>query len=268
MLHGWPGLHADDLVRLAVLAARHGRCDSGGWPSAERVAVSSSRDLMLRHPHDPSVFIGSIAALDRLLDEVDAVVSLCRVGTTQVPARCESVQVWLVDPPDRNVRPNIVLREAVDAVAALRAESKVVFAHCFEARSRMAAVAALYSARHRGVPLAQAWEDVRAVLPECAPQRFLAETVSRILSRQAALAGPERDVTARVRHPDIPRRERTVEEPPHRQEIGSPLPQVLRDQGHIGIGEPFLHIGPEIPRNDVTLPFARNRSSWMARSFR
>ncbi|GAA3754357.1 hypothetical protein GCM10022240_04140 [Microbacterium kribbense] len=107
-------------------------------------------------------------------------VSLCRVGTAQVPARCESVQVWLVDRPNRNARPDIVLREAADALAALRAEDKIAFIHCFEARSRTAAVAALYSARHRGVPLPQAWEDVRATLPGCAPQPFLRDAVERI----------------------------------------------------------------------------------------
>lgn len=197
-LHGWPGLSANDLVRLTVLAARHGRLDSGGWPCAERVAVSASRDLLLRHPHDSGVFIGSIAALDHLPDEVDAVVSLCRVGRAQVPARCESVQVWLVDRPDRNARPDVVLQEAVDAVATLRGEGKVVFVHCFEARSRTAAVAALYSARHRGVPLAQAWADVRTALPGFAPQEFLRDAVEQVLADGYSVSRPDARSHARM----------------------------------------------------------------------
>lgn len=35
ILHGWPGLRANDLTRLAVLAARHGRPDAGGRPLDE-----------------------------------------------------------------------------------------------------------------------------------------------------------------------------------------------------------------------------------------
>ena len=91
-----------------------------------------------------------------------------------------SVQVWLIDQPDRNSNLDFVLAEAADAVAALRAEGKTVFMHCAEGRSRTAAVSALYGARHRGIPLDAAWEDVRGVLPEFAPQRFLRDAVTRI----------------------------------------------------------------------------------------
>lgn len=34
LVHGWPGLDASDLVRLAVLTARGGRPDNTGWPPA------------------------------------------------------------------------------------------------------------------------------------------------------------------------------------------------------------------------------------------
>lgn len=136
----------------------------------------------MQHPHDAGLLLGSLAALDRLPAGVDAVVSLCRIGTAQVPDGAESIQVWLVDQPDRNSNLDFVLTEAVDAVAALRAEGKTVFLHCAEARSRTSAVSALYSTRHRGVPLEQAWEDVRRALPGFAPQRFLREAIERILS--------------------------------------------------------------------------------------
>ncbi|GAA1941521.1 ADP-ribosylglycohydrolase family protein [Microbacterium aoyamense] len=179
-LHGWPGLRADDLVRLAVLAARGGRADREGWPTAARISFSSESDWLFPHPHDDSVWIGSLAALDRLPSEVDAVVSLCRVGTRQVPAGLESVQVWLVDRPDHNTNLDFVLTDAVDAIAALRTEGRVVFVHCAEGRSRTAAVAALYSVRHRGRPLDEAWKDVRATLPGFAPQEFLRSAVARV----------------------------------------------------------------------------------------
>lgn len=179
-LHGWPGVDANDLTRLACLAARSGWVDREGWPLAERARVYAGSDCLFPHPHDSGVWIGSLAALDRLPPEVDAVVSLCRVGTTQVPHDLESVQVWLVDQPDRNDNLDFVLAEAADVIAALRAEGKTVFLHCAEARSRTSAVATLYGARHRGVPLQAAWRDVQATLPAFAPQDFLRNAVGRI----------------------------------------------------------------------------------------
>ena len=181
-LHGWPGIDANQLTRLACLAVRHGRTDREGWPRAERATVYPYSDFLFLHPHDADVWIGSIAALDRLPVEVDAVVSLCRVGTRQVPPGLESVQVWLIDQPNRNDNLDFVLAEVADAIAALRAEGRTVFLHCAEGRSRTSAVAALYGARHRGVPLEQAWEDVRATLPKFAPQSFLRDAVARVVA--------------------------------------------------------------------------------------
>lgn len=181
-LHGWPGLQSNDLVRRAILATRGGQADAEGWPLAERQPVYVRSDYLAQHPHDEGVWVGSLAALGRLPRDVDAVVSLCRVGTRQVPDRCESVQVWLVDQPGKNAHLEFVLTEAADAIAALRTEGRTVFVHCAEGRSRTAAVAALYGARHRGVPLDTAWADVRGVLPGFAPQEFLRDAVTRIVS--------------------------------------------------------------------------------------
>ena len=66
VLHGWPGLRAHDLTRLAVLAARGGAVDGHGWPLSPREPVFAHSDVLARHPHDDGVWIGSIAALDRL----------------------------------------------------------------------------------------------------------------------------------------------------------------------------------------------------------
>lgn len=185
-LHGWPGIDANELTRRACRAVRHGRPDREGWPSAARATVYPRSDYVFPHPHDDRVWIGSIAGLDRLPAEVDAVVSLCRVGTHQVPARCESLQVWLVDQEGRNDHLDFVLAEAADAVAALRAEGRTVFLHCAEGRSRTSAVAALYGIRHRGVPLDRAWSDVKRALPGFAPQPFLRDAVERISARSVA----------------------------------------------------------------------------------
>ena len=180
-LHGWPDCNASDLARRSALAARGGSADAEGWPTAKHQPVYAQSDHLAQHPHDDRVWIGSLAALDRLPDDVDAVVSLCRVGTEQVPAHCESVQVWLIDREGRNPNLEFVLIEAADVVARLRAEGRTVFLHCAEGRSRTAAVAALYGARHRYVALDAAWRDVRGALPGFAPQDFLREAVGRLV---------------------------------------------------------------------------------------
>jgi len=185
-LHGWPDIDANDLTRLAYLAARHGATDGEGWPAAARATVYSRSDYLFRHPHDDGLWIGSLAALDRLPSRVDAVVSLCRIGRAQVPAGLERVQVWLVDQDDRNANLDLVLAEAADAVAELRREGRQVFLHCAEGRSRTSAVAALYGARHRAIPLEKSWDDIRRTLPGFAPQRFLRDAVARVARRAVA----------------------------------------------------------------------------------
>jgi ADP-ribosylglycohydrolase len=179
-LHGWPGIDANELVRRAALAARAGSSDSQGWPRGEYGTTYRRSDYLALHPHDDGVYIGSIAALRRLPHEVGAVVSLCRVGTRDIPNGVESVQVWLVDEDGQNANLDSVLAGAADAVAELRSEGRTVFVHCAEGRSRTSAVATLYGVRHRGVPLDRAWDDIAEALPGFAPQRFLCDAVERI----------------------------------------------------------------------------------------
>ena len=181
ILHGWPGLRASDFTRLAVLAARGGTGDGHGWPLAAREPVYA--DELHRHPHDEGVWLGTIAALDRLATdapEVDAVISLCRVGSAQVPEGVESVQVWLIDQPGRNLNLEHTLRGTAELIAQLRAEGRHVLVHCAEARSRTAAVATAYAALHRGIRIDQAWTDIAATLPGFAPQPFLREAVNAL----------------------------------------------------------------------------------------
>ena len=183
-LHGWPGLDANHLTRLAVLAARGGLSDSAGWPDRETLESAHLRHTSpRRHPHDDGVWLGSQNALSSLPGEVDAVVSLCRVGRYEIPEGVESVRVWLIDQAGANANLDWTLADATDAIAELRAEGKQVFVHCAEARSRTAAVAALYGVRHRGVPLRQAWLDVERTLPHFAPAAFHREAVERIVGR-------------------------------------------------------------------------------------
>src|SRR5680860_425400 len=173
-LRGWPGQRARHLIRLGVLTARGGESDSAGWPAVATMDYSKflGSNALAPHPHDDHVWIGGVDALDNLPDGADAVVSLCRLGSTQVPAPGvdprDHVEVWLLDEsePDKNPNLDFVLTDAVAAVEALRAEGRTVLLHCVQAQSRTPAVAALYGARLTGRTPTDALDDIAGVLPK------------------------------------------------------------------------------------------------------
>ena len=75
---------------------------------------------LIRHPHDDNIWLGAAGALDALPAEADAVVSLCRVGSRQVPARIRHHrQVRLIDRDDPAENPDldIVLVHTVNPAA-------------------------------------------------------------------------------------------------------------------------------------------------------
>ena len=82
-LHGWPGYRASDLVRLAVLAAKHGKSDRAGWPAADDLTGYYQRNwpasaVMVPLEEDPGVVLANISGVADV--SADVVVSLCRVG--------------------------------------------------------------------------------------------------------------------------------------------------------------------------------------------
>ncbi len=184
---GWPGLRDRGLIELADAIA-HGRRRAGQWPHAEHVDYSGwpHRDSLAVHPHDDGVVLSGIDAATGRVEipggPVDAVVSLCRVGRTDLaplglsPANC--VEVRLVDEGGAaNPHLQLVMDEAADAVAAFRSEGKRVLLHCVAAQSRTPTVAALYSVRHRGVSAETALADVMDALPAARPNPALAASV-------------------------------------------------------------------------------------------
>jgi ADP-ribosylglycohydrolase/protein-tyrosine phosphatase len=168
-VHGWPGLTGADLVRLAVLTARGGSDDAAGWPSAARLPFSSStpHGFAVPHPHDAGVVLGNLAlAQGTEAVPVDAVVSLCRVGTDPILAGAdvEHLRVWLVDSQGENANLHYVLDQAARQVLRLRQEGKRVLLHCVAGQSRTPAVAALYSHLATGIDPKTALSDLREVL--------------------------------------------------------------------------------------------------------
>lgn len=186
-LHGSAGEGATGdrrtLIELATLAIRG--VDSHGWPTTNRMPLLNE-PLLVPHPADPGVWLGDLGALDVAPASVTAVVSLCRVGREQ--ARVEPVnhiEVRLIDQPGKNPHLDLVLTDAADAVAMLRAEGHEVLLHCAESRSRTAAVAALYAVRHRGASAEEALAALRASMPRYNPQPFLVDAVRRLAAEAA-----------------------------------------------------------------------------------
>jgi ADP-ribosyl-[dinitrogen reductase] hydrolase len=109
-------------------------------------------------PYDRLVLLGGVDAARKPPVGVDAVVSLCWLGSAEVPAPGvrppDHAEVWLVDSADsgRNLNLDLVLAQAADTVAALRAEGRTVLIHCVNAVSRTPTVAALHAARQLGIP--------------------------------------------------------------------------------------------------------------------
>ncbi|MFD7001575.1 ADP-ribosylglycohydrolase family protein [Streptomyces mirabilis] len=168
-VHGWPGHRQADLVRLAVLTARGGSDDAAGWPSAQRMPIPShsSRAFAIHHPHDPGVVLGNLALLQGGEPvDVDAVVSLCRVGTDSVPpgVDVEHVRVWLVDSDGNNANLHYVVDQAAREVLRLRRAGRRVLLHCAAGQSRTPAVAAVYSHLATGIDPETALSDLREVL--------------------------------------------------------------------------------------------------------
>ncbi len=163
-VHGWPGLRAQDLVRLSALSATGGRDDQRGWPSLSHRRQSPDRiDEVVPHPCDDGVLLGGINADHR---RADAVVSLCQVGREDFPqvAPGDHLQVWLVDHPGCNSNPHFVIDQAARAIAEFRAEGKRVLVHCHAGQSRTPAVAARYTMLRDGTSPADAFAAICAAL--------------------------------------------------------------------------------------------------------
>lgn len=187
-LHGWglpdgavPG-GAAGLQALATLTVRGGRTDERGWPTTARVEYErwAAAGTCVPHPQVDGVWIGDVRGLDRLPDAVDAVVSLCRVGTAQLDRPAATRVVRLVDSTLAD-NPNVdfVVDDAARTVLALRAQGCTVYLHCVAGRSRTPAVAARVAAL-TGVPTDEAIAAVVAAVPGARSQTWLLDAVRRL----------------------------------------------------------------------------------------
>jgi ADP-ribosylglycohydrolase len=184
---GWPGMRDADLVRVAD-AIRRGGADRSSWPHADHQEYTdwNGRDAVAVHPRDDGVVLSGVDTAYGTVSipgsGIDAVISLCRVGMTDLDhfglPQGDRIEVRLIDEGgSANPHLRLVMEEAADAVAAFRAEGKRVLLHCVAAQSRTPSVAALYSVRHLGVAPDVALREVRDALPAAAPKPALADVV-------------------------------------------------------------------------------------------
>lgn len=199
VVHGWGGpngkvIDARGIVNLGVMAQRKGVLEQhSGWPLADRFEPDPIGTLVT-HPFDDHVYLASLDQLDDLPEDVDAVISMCRVGTRQVPVAAagdrpvELVEFWLVDREGYNIDAQFVLSDAADTIAALRAEGKTVLVHCWAAQSRTPSAAIAYAVRHLGVDLERADREVRGSLPSTWRNPELHRALEGISQQKASLA--------------------------------------------------------------------------------
>jgi ADP-ribosylglycohydrolase/protein-tyrosine phosphatase len=177
LLHGWPGVTAHDLVALASAVERKGKPDGFDF-----TYPGSPIDTFAYHPYDDAVLLGGIGVLRELPDEVDAVVSLCRLADEDIRHTMPHVEVRLIDrsEPDDNPHLDFVLLQAVRLVEQLRAEGRTVLVHCVGAYSRTPTIAALYGARLRNISADEALRGIKAALPDAHPNPAFREALWRL----------------------------------------------------------------------------------------
>lgn len=195
-LHGWPGLRARDLMVLGMELGRAEGLLPLCWPRAERHDYSmwGRTDVLARHPHDDGVWLGGVGSLQRVAKlGIDAVVSLCRLGTRDVPgvAPEDHANFWVVDSAVEgdNAHAAFVLGEAAAAVERYRAEGKTVLLHCVRAESRTPTVAALYGARVARISPLEALADLQRVLPYARPNPLFLRVLKEAATTTDTAAG-------------------------------------------------------------------------------
>jgi len=167
-LYGTPDLHSVDLTDMARRAAAGGRPDSIGWPGRVRLIphylenfAGGAEPVTLG-----GVSWGGVAGIAlALANGADVVVSLCRMGTRDIPGKIEHTVIGFIDSNEEE-NPNLafVLADTADFIARRAAEGHSVYVHCVSAEHRTPALAVTFLARHRGMSIAAASREVEAAL--------------------------------------------------------------------------------------------------------
>jgi len=188
ILHGHaadptPVLTAIDLDSQARLAANGGRPDPNGWPGRPSM-VDHYRQL----PRPPQgrdaafhgVRFGDTVTLDAAIaDGAQTVVSLCRMGTDDVPPHVEHHVVGLHD-TGHSDNPNLtlLLEDVADHIQDAHLSGRSTYVHCVAAENRTPSVAAAWLVRHHGYDADEALAVAGQGLNP--PQSFLVDGVRSV----------------------------------------------------------------------------------------
>jgi ADP-ribosylglycohydrolase len=176
------GAHLDALARLAI---RGGNTDSIGWPGEERLIGRYVEDWEAQpcRVELDGAWFGTVADVeDAVADGATIVVSLCRMGTDDVPAPAAHLSVGLID-SNRADNPNLVyvLQDTARTVADLVDAGERVFVHSVTTENRAPALAAAYL-RTRGAPVEDAIDRAASAL-QCRPKAFLVDAIRQVQPR-------------------------------------------------------------------------------------
>ena len=183
-----PALRRSELEAWARLAADNGQNDPIGWPGVDSlIPYYQSRfpSAPLAVNVDVGLAAGNVHALADQRPRSDVVVSLCRMGRSDVPDHLEHHVVGLID-TNRADNPNLefVLTDTADFIADRIAAGKRVFVHCVMAQNRTPAIAAAYLVRALGLDPGEALQRATQLIGSH-PQAFLAQGVMNLVPREA-----------------------------------------------------------------------------------
>jgi ADP-ribosyl-[dinitrogen reductase] hydrolase len=184
-----PGRELDSMARLA---ANGGEPDSKGWPGVEHLVSGYVRDYGLE-PVDVELddaWFGNAADVEGAIDDgATVVVSLCRMGTHDVPPTIEQHTIGLIDSNSED-NPNLVfvLRDTAATIDDLVQAGERVFVHCVSAENRTPAIAAAYLMT-RGASLDSALRQVGDAFDGGPRQRFIRDGLEHLEANRGP-AGP------------------------------------------------------------------------------
>jgi ADP-ribosylglycohydrolase len=182
-----PAIPGRELEAMARLAANRGRPDSKGWPGVDRLVPGyvESYGLQPLVVDLDGAWFGNSAGVERAVEDgATVVISLCRMGTADVPASVEQHTIGLIDTvPDDNPNLGFVLRDTAATIADVVDSGERVFVHCVAAENRAPSMAAAYLIT-RGASLDAALQQVGDAFGAVPRQLFLLHGLEQLQPRR------------------------------------------------------------------------------------
>jgi len=208
-LHGYPDATHFDLVSLAILTALKGQPDNVGWPTIDKVDYSDydGRTTVIDFGIDGLLSIGGSEILTERCGQLDAAVSLCRIGRLEsgLPASAH-LPIMLMDHAGVEHNPNLdfCLHNAATAVNTFLGAGHRTALHCVQAQSRTPSVLALALMQSSGLSSRDALNTAMGALPDAHPNvafqaslaKFDAQTPHRYATTHGLLTQGEMHVHA------------------------------------------------------------------------